>query len=355
MLKRALTVASLVGFMKQALLGLVGVIAVAYVSFAPHALATSPPLEELRTLVASQDFGPIGRKLSTLVARASARELQATALASSGNAAKAGRVLKKTIRLLVKADRLLASRRGTHVDPALRTQARALVAAALADLRSRAPGPPTGPHCRTYATAYSEVTTLNGEVSANDTATCTFSTSTHQLTCHLMLTDTNGCSFTTDIVDYYDSTADFVDEVAVIPPLVLLTRSMSSTTRSGSCSGSSAAMITYSYDSQRRLTQFVVSPPQITYTYSAWDGSGRRTMGTISTSAPTSEAWSYDDAARTATLVDTTDIPGVGPFVTTTVYTYDANGNATRLMLTAAGPTVEVMDTTITSTQRVCK
>jgi len=46
-------------------------------------------------------------------------------------------------------------------------------------------------------------------------------------------------------------------------------------------------------------------------------------MGTITRagSPTTTESWSYDDAARAATLVDTTDIPEVGPFVIDTTTT----------------------------------
>jgi len=357
---RTLGIGRLVAFprrdLKAASLVLLGAMAILG---APYALAASPSLAELQTLVASADFGTIGRKLSTLITLASARELQAASVTSSGSSKKSRRALKKAIHILTKADRLLASRRGARVvDPALRNQARALIAAALADLRARGGGTAGGQGCRTYATAFTTVTTQNGEPSATETGDCAFSTSTHQLTCHRMSTDTDGCVSNRVVVSEYNSTADFVDEVASIPPFrILLTKLTDTTAQSVSCSGSSVSMIVYSYDSQRRLTQLVGSPSGITFTYSAWDTAGRRLMGTITGagSPGTTEAWSYDDAARTATLVDTTDIPEVGPFVTTTVQTYDANGNIVKVVGTAPGPSVVVMDTTTSATQQVCK
>jgi YD repeat-containing protein len=77
-------------------------------------------------------------------------------------------------------------------------------------------------------------------------------------------------------------------------------------------------------------------------------------MGTADTSPPASETWSYDDSARTATLAMTLELPVVGSISTTSVYTYDANGNIVRAE-SANGPVVGVVDYTATATKQVCK
>ena len=327
----------------------------------PPAQAASPSLEQLRGLVSTSDFGTIGRKLSKLVTQASARELQSASLTNPGGK-KARRVFKKAIALLTQADRLLRSRRAVKLDPDLREKASALVAAALAELRSPNGGTPGGggggnQNCRDYEARGTLIEPRTGHVFA--TSTCAFDATTHQLSCHVTGTDADGCMSDRDVVHYYNSTADFVDEVAVIPFRPLLTRETSNQAATA-CANAVASSMDYSYDRQRRLTQVAASPSGNITTYSAWDGAGRRTTGTLTypVSGPfvpvVTEAWSYDDTARTSTLITTTAVPRVGSSSATTVQTYDADGNRTLLTVTANG-LISTAETTITETRRVCK
>ena len=162
----------------------------------------------------------------------------------------------------------------------------------------------------------------------------------------------------------YNSVADFVDEVRVVPPVSRWTRnSVIGTPISGSCGpGSGSASITPTYDSQGRLAVVVavgqVTPPLVTVgtsttTYSAWDSFGRPTAGTVivRSSRPSPVSFtgtvsvSYDNAARTTRT--TTLISGQQ---TVSTITYDANGN----IVSTVGPEGLTTSTT-TSTARICR
>jgi YD repeat-containing protein len=172
----------------------------------------------------------------------------------------------------------------------------------------------------------------------NATFTASFNSSVNQATITSHLPNGSVCTTT---VNSYRSTADFVDEVRVIPPLTLVTAT--STTGSAAC-GSGTSSVTYSYDSQRRLTQFTTPGGPTTYT--AWDSSGRPTAGTYSGS---SLSYVYNDGARTLTL---TTISGAVTSVDT--ITFDANG--TNIMeVVRTGSNVSTTTNTIASTDRVCK
>jgi YD repeat-containing protein len=191
---------------------------------------------------------------------------------------------------------------------------------------------PTTTACRTYATNQSSVTNGGGASTASSEA-CQFSTGTNQLACTLTLSTCGAVSFTVQ----YGSRSDFVDEVSVIPPRML---PQSQLTAPNACGMSNGA---YTYDAQNRLVTSTINA--VTHIYSAWDGSGRPTIGVI-VGGP-AETYSYNDAARTTTLVQVT--PGQ---VTTTVFTYDANGN----LLSAVVNSGELVTTnTVQSTAQVCK
>jgi YD repeat-containing protein len=83
----------------------------------------------------------------------------------------------------------------------------------------------------------------------------------------------------------------------------------------------------------------------VTHIYSAWDGSGRPTAGVI-VGGP-AETYTYNDAARTTTLVQAS-----AGQVTTTVYTYDANGNLVSAVVNSGE---FVTRNTVQSTAQVCK
>lgn len=207
---------------------------------------------------------------------------------------------------------------------------------------------PTSPGsntCRTFATASTTTSAVQGVHASTLTMTQgAYDRTQNQFTANMAFSDTSGCSFTGTIVNTWGSVDDFVDEVSVIPGRQLLRTSTLTTSGNAACP-SSAVTTTYTHDAQKRLTQFVVNG--LTYTYTAWDGSGRPLTGVISTG--TTEAWSYDNAMRRATLIQTS--PGLQ---TTTVYLYDANGNSLGYTVTS-GLTTSSATTATTQTSQVCK
>jgi YD repeat-containing protein len=196
----------------------------------------------------------------------------------------------------------------------------------------------TTPTCRTYPTATTVTTTALG-VTMNALLTAAFNTSTNQATITVSFVGGALCS---TAVHSYRSTADFVDEVRVIPPTPL--ELSTTTTNSGSC-GTGTGTATSTYDAQRRVVQ--VTTPGGTTTYTAWDSSGRPTAGTLSTGGTISNV--YNDAARTLTQTQTTS---AGTSVGT--QTYDANGAQLSIVVTGqAGSSTTTFNNTSTAT--VCK
>jgi YD repeat-containing protein len=194
----------------------------------------------------------------------------------------------------------------------------------------------TGPTpCRNYASASSTLTTtLEGAVSTQN-LNCSFSTSVNRLDCATTLSVCGTVNFSVN----YASVGDFIDEVSVIPPRML---QQSQTTNPNGCGITDG---TYSYDGQKRLVRYTING--LTYSYSAWDSSSRPTAGTVS--GGVSESWTYNDSARTATRVQSSNSGS-----TTTVYTYDANGNPTSVMETS-GLTVVTSTTNTNTTAQVCR
>jgi YD repeat-containing protein len=166
---------------------------------------------------------------------------------------------------------------------------------------------------------------------------CSFNEVTNQLACTMTLSSCGNVLFSTN----YASRADFVDEVSVIPPRTLLT---GQTTSANPCH---IGDVTYTYDVQKRLLKYSING--LTYGYSAWDSSGRPTRGTVTGPAAMSESWTYDDAARTAVLVQSNSAGS-----TRTTYVYDANGNPEKVVV-VSGRTVSTSTTSTTGTSQVCK
>ena len=221
------------------------------------------------------------------------------------------------------------------------TTMRLLVFCSLASLTAggNAASQPTrgGQSCRTYATASTTITTSPGGAFSR-TLSCSFKATTNQLACTMTLSTCGTVSLSTN----YASRADFVDEVSVIPPRMLLT---GQTTAPNPCRITDA---THTYDDKKRLLQYTIGG--LTYRYSAWDSSGRPTSGIITgAGAPTNESWTYTDATRTAVLVQS--VQGVS---TTTTYHYDANGNPTTVVVRSGG-TTSTSTTSTKETAQVCK
>lgn len=191
--------------------------------------------------------------------------------------------------------------------------------------------------CRTFTTA-ADVTTVSGGVTTNAKVTGAFNSSTNQSTSNTLFANGNACSTT---IGSYRSTADFVDEVRVVPGVFLLT---SSTTTNAVACGTGSGTTTYTYDAQRRLTQTANSGGTTTWTQ--WDNSGRPTLGS---SPGATYVISYDDSARASTTTTTTSNgTSVG------ILTYDANGNQLRNEVRGSSGT-SVTTYSINSTDKVCK
>jgi YD repeat-containing protein len=208
------------------------------------------------------------------------------------------------------------------------------------------PGGPTagtggggGPACRTYATAANvKTTTSASNIVFQAVESGTFDPSTNKVTVQTKFA--NGAPCNTGVTSY-NSVADFVDEVRVIPDVFLATGTTS--TNTGAC-GSVSGSLTYTYDGQRRLVSMIPSTGAVT-TYTAWDSSGRPTAGTISSGGSITNV--YDDAARTQT--QTQSASGA-----VSTLTYDANGIQTSIVVVQGGIT---STTTFTNTSfaTVCK
>src|SRR5262245_33468305 len=157
-----------------------------------------------------------------------------------------------------------------------------------------APGatPPTSGSnaCRTYPTTANVRTTTSGSsIVFEAMEVATFDPGSRTATVRTNFATGAPCS---TLVSNYNSVADFVDEVSVIPPIFRTTNTVN--TNSGSC-GSTVVTQTFTYDSQRRLTQITNSANGV-LTYTAWDSSGRPTTGTSNGTLQISIV--YNDAGR---------------------------------------------------------
>ena len=200
----------------------------------------------------------------------------------------------------------------------------------------------SGVTCRTYPTA-SVVTVESNGRSSSSPATCSWNAALHQLTCTVNTSGGGPVCATT--VSAYNSTADFIDEIRVIPPALLRTSDVQTSDGSPACGAGSFQNITYVYDSQRRLTQIVNGPSTTTYT--AWDAAGRPTQGSLPAGTPVTIA--YDETARTQTQTS-----GSGDAAVVVTTTFDPDGTPTRVVSVNAGVTTTT-STQVNSTARICK
>ena len=197
--------------------------------------------------------------------------------------------------------------------------------------------------CRTYPTTTNIRTTTSG-ISIEFTAaqTASFDTSTKKATVQTSSTSAPVCT-TTNVITY-NSVADFVDEVRVIPPISLFASSVG--TNSGACPAGTGTTVNI-YDAQRRVVQITDGTKAVT-TYTAWDSSGRPTAGTTTGGGTLTLA--YDDGARTVT---TTGTAADGTRSVTT-QTFDANGAMISQVLNVSGFTTTTTFTN-TATAQACK
>lgn len=210
---------------------------------------------------------------------------------------------------------------------------------------------PTGPtpggsgSCRELASDYTAQAT-SGPFSATTISTCAFNATTRQVSCTHRYTDSLGSSTTTNGIAQYNSVADLVDEVAVIPPRTYVVSA--SAVQTGSASGTSSAA--HTFDGSRRLVSAsnVSAAGTGTTTYTAWDASGRPTAGNdVGTGYSNALTITYDNTARTRTT-------SYNGGLVTTIEAFDANGNPVN-HVSAGGASVSTTTFTTRATQRVCK
>jgi hypothetical protein len=177
--------------------------------------------------------------------------------------------------------------------------------------------------------------------------TCAFNTGSNEAICQGNFTDSHGGPGTATQTSRFASRADLVDEASTNPPRNL---SLGTTTAITTGGATFTITATHSYDSQRRLVATTISNPpplgQTVMSFSAWDGSGRPTAGTISLSPggtfPLSN--SYNDANRSVTRNSGLNVCTV---------THDGNGIMIRE--TCTGTTESTTVVTVGGTQSICK
>jgi YD repeat-containing protein len=195
--------------------------------------------------------------------------------------------------------------------------------------------------CRNYLSNFTETTTFTqtGNVSMR-TYVCGFNTSTNVLTC---TSSRNGVGCETN-TKTYGSTADFVDEVSVVPPRLMY--HTETWTNISSCGANPNITTTWSFDAQRRPTGATTSQGAIT-TFTAWDAAGRPTASTGAGGAGSS--FVYDASTRTRVITVTT---ATGAIQATVTNVYDTNGNLINSTTTSNGGTTTLFSG---STAQVCK
>lgn len=226
------------------------------------------------------------------------------------------------------------------------------------------PGPTPAP-CRKYATSYTYelvVPDAAGQVALRTTGTfsAAFDATTTTLTTNGTLTSPDGvssCSQTLSSVATYQSVSDFVDEGRALGrTLVRTVRNTTSSVGGPACGPTTTSgTITYNYDAQGRL----ISDGNVTYT--AWDSSGRPTTGTAppvsgATCSPLTVNISYNDAARSMTVINEFTSCVLGRQVATSVLTYDSDAIQLTSRTTVAGSNAATTQTLTTlATAQVCK
>jgi hypothetical protein len=206
--------------------------------------------------------------------------------------------------------------------------------------------------CRNAVTsATTQTKGLNGFTSTTTTE-CRYDKATNKSTCTNLYEDSMGTKSKTVAVTTFASLEQAIDEVKVVPPLKLSTRTDLSGTGSR---GAIESTLLYTHDERRRLTQEVASSRQgsgYTMTYTEWDASGRPTAGstTFIKGPTTSLKVAYDDATRTVTTTT-----GAGNQWVTCDMVYDADGNASSTSCRSPDGPSSASKTTTTATEKICR
>jgi hypothetical protein len=177
-----------------------------------------------------------------------------------------------------------------------------------------------------------------------------FDAQAKQSLCKIQYTDGRGGTTTSTTTTVYNSIADVIDEIAVIPPLSYAVTATA--TQTGNAGATSMGSVTNTFDGSRRMLKTVYKSAggESTTTYTEWDKVGRPTRANdVGRGFNNSRVISYDDNARSRTTV----VNG-GPL--RTVETFDVNGNQIETLATNGATAISTKTTvTIIASQRVCK
>jgi hypothetical protein len=226
-----------------------------------------------------------------------------------------------------------------------------LAAAALPGLAHQKPADSAGAQsCRTIATASTTHTKGHG-FTTDTTAACSYDRTTNKATCTNRYTDSHGTKTTSVSVTTYESLADAIDEVRVVPPL---RKSMRTDTTVKSGRGTTTSSLVNTYDRQKRLVQEVgtaTASAKFTTTYTSWDKAGRPTAGrTVHPGVTNSLTITYNDATRTQTTTST-----AGGLRISCDLTFDANGNPVSTTCVGSAASSSSSTTRTTATERICR
>lgn len=201
----------------------------------------------------------------------------------------------------------------------------------------------SGATCRTYPTAATVTVQTSAGTTSTSPSACAWDGNLHQLTCTISVG--SGGPVCSTLVTSYASTADFIDEIRAIPPVLLRTSDVQTSSGTSACGAGAIQNITYVYDGQRRLTQILNGSSTTTFT--SWDSTGRPTSGSLTSGAPVTIA--YDTTARTRTQTT-----GSGAAAVTVTTTFDTTGTPVKLV-TQDSATTTTTTTQVASTSRICK
>jgi hypothetical protein len=217
----------------------------------------------------------------------------------------------------------------------------ALVAAIGSVCSVNALGRQSAPACRTFSAE--EIRTVAGAVGGTISQACRFDLPTTSRICSIR-TRLSATNFDVTFTDKYNSAADFVDEIRMVPPIARIqTQARQYTSGSGT-----NGQIKYEYDATARQTRLTsnMGGQLLVTTYSSWDPKGRPTMATVSSQAASFNLqYKYDDTQRTMTITGPAGIQ---------VHGYDADGNLIKEDNVDGGGR-SVTSIKITKTDKVCK
>ena len=202
-------------------------------------------------------------------------------------------------------------------------------------------GRQAAPECRTFSVE--EIRTAAGAATGTIHQACRFDVPTTSRICTIR-TRLSAMNFDVTFTDKYNSLADFIDEIRMVPPIARIQTQARQYTSGAGTNG----QIKYEYDATRRQTRLTsnMGGNLLVTTYTSWDPKGRPTVATVSSMGSSFNLqYKYDDTLRTMTIVSPAGLQ---------VHGYDADGNLIKED-SADGSGRTVFSIKINKTEKVCK